>query len=168
MFFYVNLYTGEVGKGFAVVAKQVRQLAVETSELTEEIDSMVEKLQESAFISQEAMDEVVGAINEENQTIDQTIKDFENMQTNIHGLSKNVIGIDSSVNKLARFNEEIENHINELADLSKKVSLDIKGAENSNDDNKERILLTRQLMDEMLVVAERMDEFYYQNGGQYE
>ena len=152
---------GEVGKGFAVVANQVRQLAVETSSLTEMIDELVEELEGSAFISQKAINEVVSAINDENSTIDGTIADFENMQKNIHGLSNNMKGISISVEELTRFNDEIEKHINELGSLNSMVSSNTKSAEISNENNKEKIAQTRELMNEILMVSEKLDEFFY-------
>ena len=152
---------GEVGKGFAVVANQVRQLAVETSTLTEIIDELVEELEGSAVVSQKAINEVVSAINDENATIDGTINDFENMQKNIHGMSNNVKGISISVEELTRFNDEIEKHINELSILNSKVSSHTKYAEISNENNKDKISQTRELMNEILMVSEKLDEFFY-------
>ena len=152
---------GEAGKGFSVIANRVRSLADETGNLTNSIDNLVEKLQNSAFMSQESISKVVDAIERENETIDTTIVDFKNMSENIENLNKNVYEINSSVNNITSFNSEIDKHILQLDELGETIGNRTLEVETVNEDNKNYIKATKDLMNKMLVTADKLDELYY-------
>ena len=154
----------EAGKGFAVVADEVRMLADETSKLTNRIDDIVGKLEESAINTQEVISNVVKAIDEENKTIDNTIKDFEFMNDNIQGLSKNVDEINKKVSNVNMFKEEIENHVEQLKQSSENVTEYAKEAEKLNKDSRRKTNTTKDLMDKMLVTADKFEEYSYLGG----
>lgn len=60
---------GEAGKGFAVVADEVKKLANETSEKTEEIDTRITEIQGATLESVEAMQQIIQNISEIDQSI---------------------------------------------------------------------------------------------------
>jgi methyl-accepting chemotaxis protein len=116
-----SIRAGEVGKGFAVVASEIRNLAEETAKLTENIDSIVAKLEDSAFIVRNVATDVSKAIKEEVNTINSTIADFTNMENNMYLLSDNIKRIIDSVNNVDEFNNEIHRHIENLSGASEEV-----------------------------------------------
>lgn len=156
-----SIRAGDVGKGFAVVAGQIRILAKETAELTDSINNIVDKLEKSAYISQKAINEVVDSINEENHTIDNTIQDFDSMEKDIKGLSSNVNEISNRVSRVSSFNNSIENHIGQMMASSENVITNTSEAETLNKDNKSKIEQARNLMNNILVTADKMDEVLY-------
>lgn len=156
-----SIRAGDVGKGFAVVAGQIRTLAKETAELTDSINNIVESLEKSAYVSQKVINEVVSAINEENNTIDNTMQDFDSMEMNIKDLSSNVNGISNRVNNVISFNASIENHIEQLMSSSENVITNTNEAETINKDNKWKVKKARELMNNMLITADKMDEIFY-------
>lgn len=55
---------GEAGKGFAVVADEVKKLAIETSQKTEEINTRVIKIQEAISRSVQAVHRIIGNVEQ--------------------------------------------------------------------------------------------------------
>lgn len=152
---------GEVGKGFSVVALEIRKLADETSDLTDTINNTVSDLEENAVISQNVVNCVVEDISNENIIIDETMKEFINIERNIYNLSENVAKISDSVEKVATFNKEIESHINQLNASSEEFTACTLEAVSLYQDNKNRTEQTRKLMDKMLDASEKLDSVYY-------
>ena len=152
---------GEVGKGFSVVALEIRKLADETSDLTDTINNTVSDLEENAVISQNVVNSVVEDISNENMIIDETMKEFINIERNIYNLSENVAKISDSVEKVATFNKEIESHINQLNASSEEFTACTLEAVSLYQDNKNRTEQTRKLMDKMLDASEKLDSVYY-------
>ena len=148
---------GNIGKGFAVVADEVRVLADETAKLTKDINKIVDKLEKSAITTQNIIGQVSEAIENENSTIDQTMIDFNDMENNIYGLSNNIFEISDRVEDVTKFKVEIENHIEMLRTSSESVTMNTEEVDNINLKNKEKIDNTRELMDEMLKTAEKLE-----------
>ena len=149
----------EAGKGFAVVAGEIRTLADGTSNLTDDINKIVLMLENNALKAQKAVNDVVQAINEENNTIDETLNDFISMKNTINGLGDNVKSILQKVENMASFNTEIVKHITNLSASSEEVTACTEEALGINEDNKNKAAQTKNLMAELLKSAERIDEF---------
>ena len=62
------------------MADEIRKLADETGTLTSSIDGIVRELENNANKAQNVVGQVVYAINEENETIDETMEKFQTMQ----------------------------------------------------------------------------------------
>ena len=151
----------EIGKGFSVIAREIHNLANQTYLLTENIDKIVSELEKSALITHDVINDIVIDINEEVITIDNTIGDFNFVEKELYNLGDNVNGISRSVNKVNEFNEEIENHIYQLKDLSKSVADATEDVGVLNEENRLKIKKTNELIDDLLSRAEKLEEYYY-------
>ncbi len=147
---------GESGKGFAVVAGEIRALADQTSELTVAIDEIANKLENNALKAQKAVGNVVIAINEENDTIDETMKEFIVMQENMNDVDKAVDKITHSLNKVVEFNTEIEKHVTNLAASSEQVTASTEEGVALSEENKEKAKRTRNLLYDLLGKVEQL------------
>ena len=72
---------GEAGRGYAVVAEQIRVLAEQTRQLTEGISQITAKLQENAEETQERINGVMEASEQEKNLIQVTDKDFTQIRS---------------------------------------------------------------------------------------
>ena len=150
---------GEAGKGFAVVAGEIRTLADGTSKLTDDITKIVLMLENNALKAQKVVNDVVQSISEENLTIDETLNDFINMETNITDLGENVKSIFEKVKSMSEFNTEIVKHISQLSASSEEVTACAEEALGLNEDNMTKASKTKQLMGELLSSAKEIDEY---------
>ena len=93
---------GEAGKGFAVVANEVKALAKQTAQATQEIQTQIEDIQRNTDSAVLAIESVVTIIEEVN-TISQTIVSaVEEQSITVNEIAKNVSGVSIGAQEVAR------------------------------------------------------------------
>ncbi len=147
---------GEAGKGFAVVADEIRKLADETGTLTRSIEEIVKNLETNAEKAQNVVNRVVKGINEENSTIDKTMNKFESMQADMESLGSDMRNVLNSTNEVVNYNNQIIKHIEQLSASTEEVSAFTEEALFINEDNKKKTRNTKEVMGELLQVAEKL------------
>lgn len=144
-------------KDFGIVASEIRGLADNTSDLTDSIDKIVNSLENNAIKAQRLVNNVVEAINKENSTIDETLKEIVDMEDSIRMLSVNVNNVLDKIVKMSNFNIEIVNNITKLMASSEEVTSYIDEAIRLNNDNIIQVGQTRILMNELLEISDQVD-----------
>ncbi len=69
---------GEAGKGFAVVANEVKELAIQTAQATEEIRKLIEGMQKNTKVTSNSIEkvtEIISELNEVSQTISAAVEE---------------------------------------------------------------------------------------------
>ena len=114
---------GEAGKGFAVVAGEIKALAQQTAQATEEISSKVSGVQATTTDSVDAIKSIVEIINEINSIVSSVAVAIEEQSATTQEIADNVShaaqGLDSvndSVNQTAGAAGEVAN---DIIDVSK-------------------------------------------------
>ena len=121
---------GAAGRGFAVVATEVKALAVQTQEATEEIRKKIEALQRDAASSVDAVhritasieairpvfDNVNGAVAEQNRTT-------ADMAENVNTTSRFIASVGDSTAEISTATHEAEAHGEEVAAAGHNVTL---------------------------------------------
>ncbi len=110
---------GDAGRGFAVVADEVRQLAIKTQSSTEEIQSMISLLQDTARSAVDAMDQggkLADACN--NNAVD-TGSVLEKVNLMLDTANDSSHQIASAVQQQAAVAEEASSNINSIQYLAK-------------------------------------------------
>jgi len=113
---------GEAGKGFAVVAGEIKALAQQTAQATEEISSKVSGVQAVTMDSVDAIKAIVEIINEINSIVSSVAVAIEEQSATTQEIADNVShaaqGLDSvndSVNKTADAAGEVANDISDVS-----------------------------------------------------
>lgn len=150
---------GSAGKGFANVAGEIRTLSEQTTSLTNDINAIVVNLEGDALKVKRVMDEVVIALNEENETIDKSIVDFINIDESLRDLGENINSILIKVDDLVQYNSNIETRISELKQSSEGVSGIIGKTVSLNEDSKHKAKASKELMDNLIVLTDKIDEY---------
>ncbi len=115
---------GEAGKGFAVVANEVKELARQTGNSVEEIESMVNELQTGTHNTQTIIEKMT-------ETIRQVAELSNNIAAAIEQQSVTINEISNSAQTIKKEIKEIANKGTRIADVSQVVSnnaLDIRQA----------------------------------------
>ncbi|NOW08035.1 methyl-accepting chemotaxis protein [Clostridium beijerinckii] len=104
---------GEAGKGFAVVAEEIRKLAEESQNSTEQIKSIIGTIQSKAEIAVEAMDNNKQINSEQNEAVIRTESIFTDILLSITSLTEKVgevkVSIDDMQAQKQVFVTQIEN-----------------------------------------------------------
>ncbi|MCX7747651.1 MAG: methyl-accepting chemotaxis protein [Clostridia bacterium] len=146
---------GEAGKGFAVVANEVKELAKQTAEATEEVSQQIESMQMNMTSAVKAVETITGVIKEIN-SITNTIaasvteqsattgeistsilkaadqvnsisSEISDLAINSQNVTQNVIDASKGVHEIARSTQELSMAANEVAKSTEQVSSKING-----------------------------------------
>ncbi len=109
---------GEAGRGFAVVAEEIRNLADQSRESTEQINESVNELIGNAQFSVEVTQKVTTAFAEQTEKIMSTSKLFENLRAEVNHVASSISGIESDIQNLNHNKGSIQSEVQEVTDFS--------------------------------------------------
>lgn len=132
---------GEHGKGFAVVAEEIRALADQSRESTEQIEKIVAALLDNSAISVEITKEVSEAFLKQNEKIHETEVIFSSLNSEIGKVSGSVKEITGEVEDLNAHTDVIETGISTLTDSAQQNA-------DSAEKTTENVEEFRQIVDE--------------------
>ncbi|HMA65433.1 MAG: methyl-accepting chemotaxis protein [Fibrobacterota bacterium] len=117
---------GEAGKGFAVVAAEVKDLAHQTANATNQIKKLVKEMQsntDNAVNAIAQIDSIIGDVNIISQTI---VSAVEEQSTTISEISKNMTNVNTSAHSIASNVNTSSNGIKQIMTLIVDVDSSVK------------------------------------------
>ena len=142
---------GEAGKGFAVVANEVKVLAKQTAQATQEIQKQVEDMQantDSAIKAIESVSKVIEEVNVISQTI---VSAVEEQSATVNEIAKNVSGVSTGA-------QEVSKNVAESATGLSEVSSTIAGVNNAVGDTAKGIVQVKTSAEELSKLSENLKE----------
>ena len=109
---------GEAGKGFAVVAEEIRKLADQSKESTEQINESVNDLIDNAQFSVEITQKVTSAFAEQTEKINFTSSLFDSLRTEVNQVAGAINDIESEVRNLNDNKTSILTKVQDVAAFS--------------------------------------------------
>ncbi len=105
---------GEAGKGFAVVAGEIKSLAEQTSEATQEIKKMISGITSLTQNSGEHINDITGIISNMDQSVNSIASALEEQSAATSEISENASHASAGINEI---NTSVANTVNELKEM---------------------------------------------------
>ena len=150
---------GEAGRGFAVVAEQIRVLAEQTRQLTEGISQITAKLQENAEETQERINGVLEASEQEKNLIQVTDKDFTQIRSQMDHLNEDVVNVSEEISQIMTANDSIVESISQISAVSEEVSANTSQAAEMGYQTSEQAAKVGSLMNELQESAVEFEKY---------
>ena len=115
--------------------------------MTSNIDNIVETLQNNALASRNVMEQVVRSIEEENATIDDTMREFESMEKDMLEHGTDMEKINNSTSSVVEYNKGIMEHVSRLAAHTEELAANTEDALAICEKNKEKTHNTKKIID---------------------
>lgn len=126
---------GEAGKGFAVVANEVKELAKQTADATEDIGQKIQDIQTKTEGAVEAISEISGIINqindisasiasaveEQSATTNEMTRNVTDASVGVSEISTNIKGVSSAVGNTAQAAQETQVSAEQLSRLANEL-----------------------------------------------
>ncbi|PCJ99547.1 MAG: methyl-accepting chemotaxis protein [Zetaproteobacteria bacterium] len=123
---------GDAGKGFAVVAEEVKKLATETGQKTDEIEERISEIQEATRGSVVAMQDIINniaeideastgtasAVEEQNAVISEITRSISSVSDNAKQVADVIGGVQTAAGETGQAAQMLKTSANDIADLS--------------------------------------------------
>ncbi len=113
---------GEAGRGFSVVADEIRELAEESENATNQIGSLVKEIQKGVNDAVEKMDNTETVVDNSVNAIENTGDSFNQINEAVVSLSDLIDNINLKTKKVAENSSEVERTIREIASVSEQAA----------------------------------------------
>jgi methyl-accepting chemotaxis protein len=123
---------GAAGKGFAVVAEEVKKLASETAEKTDEIEQRIAEIQNATRASVDSVERILGdigeidhsvtsvtaAIEEQNSTIAEIVRSVSEASAGVQRVSETIMDVQKGAEETGLSSDSVYNAAKQAAELS--------------------------------------------------
>lgn len=142
---------GEAGKGFAVVAEEVRKLADQSRQSTEEIINLMESISEESQLAIQAMEVMKKVSKEQNIAVDSTNKAFGDIANGIESIVSKTKDVNEAVSRMQTDKDDVMAAIENISSVSQETAA-----------SSEQVAATTEqqlkAIEEMQTAAARLDE----------
>ncbi|OEJ66856.1 methyl-accepting chemotaxis protein [Magnetovibrio blakemorei] len=111
---------GDAGKGFAVVASEVKNLANQTSRVTDEITNRIDNLRKEMNVIVKSMEEGANAVAAGREVIQETCDEMDTISTHIADVTNRMGEIANVLVRQTDASQQVSKGITEISDMAEK------------------------------------------------
>ena len=146
---------GEAGRGFSVVADEIRELAEESSDATEQIGDLIGEIQNGVEDAVEQMNGAEEVVEDSVEAIKITDDSFDEINEAASNLRTLIEDISSRAQQMAANSQEVSGAVEEIASVSEEAS---SNAEEVAASSEEQASSTQEIVDSSEELAEMAEE----------
>ena len=146
---------GDAGEGFGVVADEIKGLAGEVSDATDEVESLIVDIQSSAETTVDDIQEMGDRVSAGTTTIETAFDALEDIASNVEESNQAIQEISAATDEQAASTEEVASMVDEVAEAADQVSGE---SENVSAAAEEQAASLTQVARNTQTLAERADE----------
>ena len=113
---------GEAGRGFSVVADEIRELAEESSQATEQIAGLISDIQNGVKSTVTQMEKAEDAVDNSVQAIETTNSSFTDIENASNRLKELIERIAKATDQIADNSDKVKMSIDEISEVSEQAS----------------------------------------------
>jgi methyl-accepting chemotaxis protein len=145
---------GEAGKGFAVVANEVKELAKQTDEATDDIRLKIETMQKSTDNTVSEIERINKVINDVNNIVVNTASAVEEQATTTGNISDNILQAVMGI-------KDMTQNVSQAAETSKEIASDIAEVSASSNELEASSVKLRSSASGLSRIGETMKDIIY-------
>ncbi len=150
---------GEAGRGFSIVAEEIRSLSNQTTELTNNISSIILDLQRKVQDAEAAVEEFSQIANSQNELVASTEEMFRNVEEKIETSTDKMESLKNNFNMVLEANNTIVQHINDISEISGKTNAGTEKASIIVKDNLEHAEIATMYVKELVDASEMLKKY---------
>lgn len=126
---------GEAGRGFAVVAEEIRGLANETKQMTDNMDGLVSRIEEASKMTCNSLDKTVEEIDRMRESLFKVLENNKKNETSVASIAdsvttiaasgeeifSSVINVQEQMSRLKEDSDHLDTEAGVLADISERL-----------------------------------------------
>ena len=113
---------GEAGKGFAVVAEEIRKLAEESKNSTDQIKDIIEEINKNSDIFLGNMANTMKLLSDQDKSIGNTKSIFNNIDDSIEELANAIKVINELISNMGQDKNDVVKEIEDISNISQDVA----------------------------------------------
>ncbi len=142
---------GEAGKGFAVVANEIKELARQTADATEEIQNKIEVIQNTTGQSVKEIEKIANVIEELDQATSTIAAAIEEQSVTTKDISENIVTTSHSI-------QEVTENVAQNSSVSSEIARDIAEVNQAASEMSSSCSQVQQSAEDLHVLAEQLLE----------